>query len=74
MVLKVPFAGLGHCCGSSGVVLYLFFATALGIFLGTISRSMAQFALLIILVIVVLHAALGRQHAGREPAELAAVR
>ena len=37
-----------------GVVLYLFFATALGIFLGTISRSMAQFALLIILVIIVL--------------------
>ena len=35
-------------------MLYLFFATALGIFLGTISRSMAQFALLIILVIVVL--------------------
>ncbi len=45
---------LRACCGSSGVVLYLFFATALGIFLGTISRSMAQFALLIILVIVVL--------------------
>ena len=45
---------LGRRCGSSGVVLYLFFATALGIFLGTISRSMAQFALLIILVIVVL--------------------
>jgi ABC-2 type transport system permease protein len=37
-----------------GVLLYLFFATALGIFLGTISRSMAQFALLIILVVVVL--------------------
>jgi ABC-2 type transport system permease protein len=36
------------------VALYLFFATALGIFLGTISRSMAQFALLLILVIVVL--------------------
>jgi len=53
MVLKVPFAGsviLWFC----GVVLYLFFATALGIFLGTISRSMAQFALLIILVIMVL--------------------
>jgi ABC-2 type transport system permease protein len=51
--LKVPFAGsvpLWLC----GVVLYLFFATALGVFLGTISRSMAQFALLIILVIVVL--------------------
>ena len=60
-------------CGSLGVVLYLFFATALGIFLGTISRSMAQFALLIILVIVVLHAAVGRQHARREPAAVAAV-
>jgi ABC-2 type transport system permease protein len=50
-VLQVPFAGsiaLWFC----GVVLYLFFATALGIFLGTISRSMAQFALLIILVVV----------------------
>ena len=38
----------------AGVVLYLFFATALGMFLGTISRSMAQFALLIVLVVVVL--------------------
>jgi ABC-2 type transport system permease protein len=35
-------------------VLYLFFATALGVFLGTMARTMAQFALLIILVIVVL--------------------
>ncbi|HTU26145.1 MAG TPA: ABC transporter permease [Pirellulales bacterium] len=38
----------------AGVVLYLFFATALGIFLGTITRTMAQFALLIILLIIVL--------------------
>lgn len=53
MVLKVPFAG-SVALWLVGVVLYLFFATALGIFLGTISRSMAQFALLIILVIVVL--------------------
>jgi len=53
MVLKVPFAG-SELLWFSGVVLYLFFATALGIFLGTISRSMAQFALLIILVILVL--------------------
>jgi len=37
-----------------GVLLYLFFATALGLFLGTISRSMAQFALLIVLVVMVL--------------------
>jgi ABC-2 type transport system permease protein len=51
--LGVPFAG-SHVLWFGGVVLYLFFATALGIFLGTISRSMAQFALLIILVVVVL--------------------
>jgi ABC-2 type transport system permease protein len=53
LALKVPFAG-SVALWLVGVVLYLFFATALGIFLGTISRSMAQFALLIILVIVVL--------------------
>jgi ABC-2 type transport system permease protein len=53
MVLKVPFAG-STLLWFFGVVLYLFFSTALGIFLGTISRSMAQFALLIILVILVL--------------------
>ncbi len=53
MALKVPFAG-SVLLWFLGVVLYLFFATALGIFLGTISRSMAQFALLIILVIMVL--------------------
>ena len=53
MALNVPFAG-SVPLWFFGVVLYLFFATALGIFLGTISRSMAQFALLIILVIVVL--------------------
>jgi len=53
MVLKVPFAG-SRALWFLGVVLYLFFGTALGIYLGTISRSMAQFALLIILVIVVM--------------------
>ncbi|HOW58372.1 MAG TPA: ABC transporter permease [Candidatus Omnitrophota bacterium] len=53
MALKVPFAG-SHLLWFFGVILYLFFATALGIFLGTISRSMAQFALLIILVILML--------------------
>ena len=53
MTLKVPFAG-SHVLWFTGVLLYLFFATALGLYLGTISRSMAQFALLIILVIVVL--------------------
>jgi ABC-2 type transport system permease protein len=53
IALKVPFAG-SYFLWFVGVTLYLFFATALGIFLGTISRSMAQFALLIILVIMVL--------------------
>jgi ABC-2 type transport system permease protein len=53
MALEVPFAG-SHLLWFGGVVLYLFFATALGIFLGTISRSMAQFALLIVLVVLVL--------------------
>jgi ABC-2 type transport system permease protein len=51
--LQVPFAG-SVALWLTGVVLYLFFATALGVFLGTISRTMAQFALLIILVIMVL--------------------
>ena len=53
IALKVPFAG-SHLLWFCGVALYLFFATALGIFLGTISRSMAQFALLNILVTLVL--------------------
>ncbi len=52
-VLQVPFAG-SVILWFSGVLLYLFSATALGLFLGTISRSMAQFALLIILVVLVL--------------------
>jgi ABC-2 type transport system permease protein len=53
MILAVPIAG-SPALFLGGVVLYLFFATALGIFLGTVTRSMAQFALLIILVIIVL--------------------
>lgn len=52
-LLDVPVAGsIGLFL--FGVVLYLFFATALGLYLGTIARSMAQFALLIILVVIVL--------------------
>lgn len=52
-VLQVPVAG-SPALFLGGVALYLFFATALGLFLGTIARSMAQFALLIILVVIVL--------------------
>ena len=64
MALKVPFAG-SVALWFVGVVLYLFFATALGIFLGTISRSMAQFSLLIILVILVLQLLSGGIHLSR---------
>lgn len=52
-ILRVPIAG-SPWLFLFGVVLYLFFATALGIFLGTVARSMAQFALLIILIVIVL--------------------
>ncbi|HEV8479336.1 MAG TPA: ABC transporter permease [Candidatus Eisenbacteria bacterium] len=52
-LLQVPFAG-SVLLWFFGVILYLFFATALGLYLGTISRSMAQFALLIILMVMVL--------------------
>ena len=52
-ILAVPIAG-SPVLFLAGVVLYLFFATALGIFLGTITRTMAQFALLVILLIIVL--------------------
>jgi ABC-2 type transport system permease protein len=51
--LTVPIAG-SAVLWLVGVVLYLFFATALGLYLGTVSRSMAQFALLIVLVVIVL--------------------
>jgi ABC-type multidrug transport system, permease component len=58
--LQVPFAG-SVALWLTGVMLYLFFATALGIFLGTISRSMAQFSLLIILIVIVLQLLSGGQ-------------
>jgi ABC-2 type transport system permease protein len=50
-LLSVPIAG-SMLLYLGGTVLYLFFATALGIFLGTIARSMAQFALLALLVLL----------------------
>ncbi len=37
---------------AAGVLLYLFFATSFGLFLGTISRSMPQMALLFILTVL----------------------
>lgn len=52
-ILQVPIAG-SIPLFLAGIAVYLFFATALGIFLGTVARTMAQFALLIILLIIVL--------------------
>ncbi|MDG3002799.1 ABC transporter permease [Paludisphaera mucosa] len=59
-ILQVPIAG-SPWLFMAGVVLYLFFATALGVFLGTIARTMAQFALLIILILIVLQLLSGGQ-------------
>jgi len=50
-LLAVPLAG-SPALFLLGVSLYLFFATALGIFLATIARTMPQFGLLFILVIL----------------------
>ncbi|MFM8495848.1 MAG: ABC transporter permease, partial [Planctomycetia bacterium] len=47
-LLAVPTAGSVPLF-LAGVAIYLFFATALGVFLGTVSRTMAQFGLLVIL-------------------------
>lgn len=60
LVLDIPIAG-SKLLFLSGTTLYLFFATALGIFLGTIARSMAQFALLVLLVILPLDMLSGGQ-------------
>jgi ABC-2 type transport system permease protein len=50
-IIGIPIAGsipLFLC----GVAVYLFFATAIGIFLGTVARSMSQLGLLVIFVAV----------------------
>ncbi len=49
VLLGVPIAGSVPLF-LLGVVIYLFFATAIGIFLGTVARSMPQLGLLFILV------------------------
>jgi ABC-2 type transport system permease protein len=49
MMLGVPVAG-SRPLFLVGVVIYLFFATAIGIFLGTVARSMPQLGLLYMLV------------------------
>ena len=49
MMLGIPIAGSVPLF-MVGVVIYLFFATAIGIFLGTVARSMPQLGLLYMLV------------------------
>lgn len=51
LMLGVPLVG-SKLLFMGGVVLYLFFGTALGIFLATMTRSMPQFGLLFILVVL----------------------
>lgn len=48
--MEVPVAGSMTLLGA-GTVIYLFAASAIGVFLGTVARSMAQFALLMIITI-----------------------
>ncbi|WP_193369845.1 ABC transporter permease [Pelagibius marinus] len=48
-LLQVPVAG-SRSLFFMGLIFYLFFATALGIFLATVARSMPQFGLLFMLV------------------------
>ena len=50
-LLGVPIAG-SVLLFLAGVVIYLFFATAIGIFLGTVARSMPQLGLLYMLVAI----------------------
>jgi ABC-2 type transport system permease protein len=53
-LLAVPIAGSTPLF-LAGVLIYLFFATAIGIFLGTIVRSMPQLGLLYMLVAIPMH-------------------
>jgi ABC-2 type transport system permease protein len=50
-LLQVPMVGT-HALLLAGTAVYLFAAAAIGIFLGTIARTMAQFALLIMMTIM----------------------
>jgi ABC-2 type transport system permease protein len=50
-LLGVPIAG-SIPLFLAGVVIYLFFATAIGIYLGTVARSMPQLGLLYMLVAI----------------------
>ena len=61
MMLGIPVAG-SIPLFMVGVVIYLFFATAIGLFLGTVARSMPQLGLLYMLVYLAHEHALRRQY------------
>ncbi|MCB1683937.1 MAG: ABC transporter permease, partial [Pseudomonadales bacterium] len=50
-ILQIPLAGSVPLL-VAGAAVYLWAAAAIGMFLGTLARSMAQFALLVIMVII----------------------
>ncbi|TCO69447.1 ABC transporter permease [Rhodovulum euryhalinum] len=50
-LMQVPIAG-SHLLLIAGTTVYLFAAAAIGIFLGTVARTMAQFSLLIMMTII----------------------
>ena len=58
--LGVPIAG-SRTLFIAGTVVYLFFATALGIFLGTLARTMPQFGLLFMLIVLPMNMLSGGQ-------------
>lgn len=49
--LGVPIAG-SRALLAGGTIIYLFSAAAIGVFLGTVARTMAQFALLLLMVMM----------------------
>jgi ABC-2 type transport system permease protein len=51
MLLGIPIAG-SVLLFMAGAAIYLFFATAVGIFLGTVARSMPQLGLLMMLIVM----------------------
>ena len=53
LLLRVPIAG-SVALFMTGTVVYLFFVTALGVFVGTVVRTMDQFSLLVLIILVAL--------------------
>ncbi len=59
-------------CSSLATALHLFATTSMGIFLGTVARSMPQLGLLMIIILLPLQMLSGGMHAAREHARIGA--